>query len=189
MPQKLEKVFPDDDALVALIQDQETRDTGFRFLVEKYQEPLYWHIRKIVTFHEDADDIIQNTFIKVFKGIKSFKGQSKLYTWLYRIATNESLTHLKDRKRKNAIEETGDNDLSQKLEADQYFDGEQVEQMMAMAIQSLPDKQKAVFNMRYYDEMSYQDMSQVLETSVGALKASYHHAVKKIESFIKRKVE
>ena len=188
MSKILEKVFPDDAALVAMIQDPVTRDAGFRLLVEKYQEPLYWHIRKIVTFHEDADDVIQNTFIKVYRGIKNFKGQAKLYTWLYRIATNESLTFLKEKKRKQGLEEAVEYDLSDKLHADKYFDGDQVEHMMALAINELPDKQKIVFNMRYYDDMSYADMSEVLDTSIGALKASYHHAVKKIESFIKTKI-
>lgn len=162
------------------------KESGFRSLMHQYQEQTYWHIRRMVTTHEDADDVVQNTFIKVFKNLDKFKGDSKLYTWIYRIATNESLTYLKKRKKRfsESIDES-ENNIENNLVADTYFDGDSVQVLLQKAIIGLPDKQKAVFNLRYYEEMPYSDMSEILETSVGALKASYHHAVKKIEEFIK----
>ncbi|NNF32788.1 MAG: sigma-70 family RNA polymerase sigma factor [Saprospiraceae bacterium] len=169
-----------------MILDPVSCDAGFRLLVMKYQESLYWHIRKLVHRHEDADDVIQNTFLKVYRNLKNFKKESKLYTWLYRIATNESITHINDRKRRASYEDGQANELKDQLKADTYFDGGEAERMMALAIAELPEKQRVVFNLRYYEEMSYNDMSQVLETSVGALKASYHHAVKKVEHYIKK---
>ncbi|MDF1694230.1 MAG: RNA polymerase sigma factor [Saprospiraceae bacterium] len=162
------------------------KESGFRTLMHQYQEQTYWHIRRMVTTHEDADDVVQNTFIKIFKNLDKFKGDSKLYTWIYRIATNESLTFLKKRKKRNSesIDES-ENTLDNKLVADAYFDGNEVQLKLQRAIIALPEKQKAVFNLRYYEEMPYNDMSEILETSVGALKASYHHAVKKIEEYIR----
>jgi len=163
------------------------KEAGFRMLMGQYQEQIYWHIRRMVTLHQDADDVVQNTFVKVYRNIEKFNRDSKLYTWLYRIATNESLTHL--RKRNNRKTTSMDDELHNtalKIKADNYFDGNQAELVLQQAIVSLPDKQKAVFNLRYYDEMSYADMSEMLGTSVGALKASYHHAVKKVEAFIKK---
>jgi RNA polymerase sigma-70 factor (ECF subfamily) len=140
----------------------------------------------MVTTHEDADDVVQNTFIKVFRNLDKFKGDSKLYTWIYRIATNESLTFLKKRKRRYSESlDDEESNIEKKLSADAYFDGNKVQMMLQKAIISLPAKQKAVFNLRYYEEMPYNDMAEVLNTSVGALKASYHHAVKKIEDYIK----
>lgn len=140
----------------------------------------------MVTTHEDADDVVQNTFIKVFRNLDKFKRDSKLYTWIYRIATNESLTFLKKRKKRysESIDES-ENNIENSLVADSYFDGNKIQTLLQKAIIALPDKQKAVFNLRYYEEMPYNDMSEIMETSVGALKASYHHAVKKIEQFIK----
>lgn len=140
----------------------------------------------MVTTHEDADDVVQNTFIKVFKNLDKFKGNSKLYTWIYRIATNESLTFLKNRKRRHSesIDDT-EYTIENNLVADEYFDANNAQLILQKAIIALPEKQKAVFNLRYYEEMPYNDISEILETSVGALKASYHHAVKKIEEFIK----
>lgn len=173
-----------DEQLLELIHLD--KESGFRSLMHQYQEQTYWHIRRMVTTHEDADDVVQNTFIKVFKNLDKFKGNSKLYTWIYRIATNESLTYLKKRKRRHAesIDES-ENNIEYNLVADDYFDGDSIQLLLQKAIISLPDKQKAVFNLRYYEEMPYSDMSEILETSVGALKASYHHAVKKIEEYIK----
>lgn len=140
----------------------------------------------MVTSHADADDVVQNTFIKVYKNIDRFKGESKLYTWIYRIATNESLTFLKKRqKRFSESIDAGNSNLTHNLKADTYFDGNAIQMKLQNAILLLPDKQKAVFNLRYYEEMPYSDMSEILETSVGALKASYHHAVKKIEEHLK----
>lgn len=154
--------------------------------MEKYQERLYWHIRRLVYEHEDANDVIQDCFIKVYRGIDKFERKSKLYTWLYRIATNEALTFLKKKQRRSADpideEESG---LANSLRADAYFDGEEAQARLLRALDELPEKQRLVFNMRYFEELSYSDISEVLDTSVGALKASYHHAVKKIEAFLK----
>ncbi len=154
--------------------------------MEMYQERIYWHIRKFVFDHDDANDIMQNTFIKVYRGIGKFKGEAKLYTWIYRIASNESITFL-NRKKKKAVTSLDNeaNDLANQLRADAFFDGDEVQLMLQKALASLPAKQRLVFNMKYYDDMSYQEISDILETSVGALKASYHHAVKKIQLFFK----
>jgi RNA polymerase sigma-70 factor (ECF subfamily) len=141
----------------------------------------------MVTLHEDANDVVQNTFIKVYRNIEKFNRDSKMYTWIYRIATNESLTFLNKRKKIQTEAIDGDEySLENRLSSDPFFDGNEAELMLQKAILLLPEKQKAVFNLRYYDEISYKDMSEMLDTSVGALKASYHHAVKKIEGFIKR---
>ncbi len=172
--------------ILALVRNESTREQGFRMLMKNYQERIYWHIRKFVFDHEDANDIMQNTFIKVYKGIDRFKGDSKIYTWLYRIATNESITFVK-RKRRNATGSIDDpeQDLGNRLKADIFFDGDRVQVLLQRALASLPDKQRLVFNMRYHDDLSYQEISEILGTSVGGLKASYHHAVKKIQSFFK----
>ncbi len=140
----------------------------------------------MVTLHDDADEVLQNTFIKIFKGIKNFRGESKLYTWLYRIATNESLTFLKKRKKYATIElDNEESGIYNTLKADSYFDGDEATIILNKALETLPSKQKQVFIMRYYDQLTYKDISDMLDTSVGGLKASYHHAVKKIESFVK----
>ncbi len=155
-------------------------------LMSAYKERLYWHIRRMVLVHEDADDVLQNTFVKIYRGVLLFEGKSKLYTWLYRIATNEAITFLQNRKRhySTGIDE-GDNPLVTRLRADSWFDGDAVQQQLQEAITQLPDKQRTVFNLRYYDEMPYEEMSRVLDTSVGALKASFHHAAKKIETYFR----
>ncbi len=174
-----------DAEILALWDDESTREKAFRMLIETYQEKIYWHIRRMVHFHDDADDVVQNTFIKVWKNLDKFKRESKLYTWMYRIATNESLTFLQQKKRKGTVAlETDDYDLGAELTADVYFEGDEIQVKLQKAIDSLPEKQKVVFNLRYYEEMKYDEMSEVLDTSVGALKASYHHAVKKIEKFL-----
>lgn len=161
------------------------KDNGFRTLMQMYQEQIYWHVRRMVTYHDDADDVVQNTFIKVYKAIGGFKGDAKLYTWIYRIATNESLTHLKKKANRKIISiDKEDSPSVHLLRSDIHFDGNHAELVLQNAIMTLPDKQKTVFNLRYFDEMNYKDMSDVLDTSVGALKASYHHAVKKIQDFI-----
>ena len=179
-----------DDELLALLAQPETLEKGFRLLMQQYQERLYWHIRRIVTEHEDANDVIQNTFVKVYRSIGKFKGDSKLYTWLYRIATNESLTFLKKRQRTGTESLSSDeNSWENRLEAESYYDGNDAQALLEKALLTLPDKQRVVFTMRYYEELSYQDMSDVLETSVGALKASYHHAVKKIEAFVRQHLQ
>ena len=162
-----------------------TQDQAFRKLISEYKERLYWHIRKIVLSHDDADDVLQNTFIKVYKNIGNFKSESKLYSWIYRIATNEAITFINKRAKENNIDlNEMQYKLADSLEADVYFDGDEMQIQLQKAIATLPQKQQLVFNMRYFDEMKYDDMSEILETSVGALKASYHHAVKKIESFL-----
>lgn len=183
-----EKHTHTDEAILDLISKGQS-DAGFQQLVGKYQEKLYWHIRRMVCFHDDANDVLQNTFIKVYKSIHAFKKESKLYTWLYRIATNESINYLNKHKRRAVdLDSEGLKSLENRLSADSYFDEERVYMELQKAISLLPEKQKAVFSMRYYDELSYKDMSEILGTSTGGLKASYHHAVKKIESYLKEKV-
>jgi RNA polymerase sigma factor (sigma-70 family) len=177
---------PTSDAQLLLqFREPATREQAFTALIKKYQEKLYWHIRRMVADHEDANDVLQNMFIKVWKGLDNFREDSQLYTWLYRIATNESLSFLEQRKKRASISLSDDNNpLENKLRADKNFDSNKIEWKLQLAIQQLPEKQRAVFNLRYYDEMPYQEMSRVLDTSEGALKASYHHAVKKIEDYI-----
>ncbi len=176
-----------DGQIIQNFKDPEKREAAFSGLVSKYQERLYWHCRKIVINHEDADDAMQNTFIKVWKSLAEFRADSGLYTWLYRIATNESLTVLKQKKKflnHTSIDEYIQTQ-SDNLTSDSYFDGDETEIKLQKAILTLPEKQRLVFNMKYYDDMKYNEISDILGTSVGALKASYHHAVKKIEIFMK----
>ena len=178
-------VHLDDKDLLSQYQNPATKETGFTGIIKKYQEKLYWHIRRLVIEHEDANDVLQNMFIKVWKGLDNFREDSQLYTWLYRIATNESLSFLQQKKKKSAVSLNDvENGVVNKLQADKDFDASKLEWKLQVAIQQLPEKQRVVFNLRYYDEMPYEKMSRVLETSEGALKASYHHAVKKIEYFI-----
>jgi RNA polymerase sigma-70 factor (ECF subfamily) len=175
----------EEETLIIELKNIETQDLAFRKLMSMYKERLYWHIRKIVKTHADADDVLQNTFIKVYRNINKFKGDSKLYSWMYRIATNESLTLLKKNARqKNINIEELHCFLVENLQADVYFDGDEAQLKLQKAIAILPQKQQLVFNMKYFDAMKYNEMSQVLETSVGALKASYHIAVKKIEHIL-----
>ncbi len=175
----------DDKELLSQFRNEATKEAAFTRIIKKYQEKLYWHIRRMVVEHEDANDVLQNMFIKVWKSLENFREDSQLYTWLYRIATNESLTFLQQQKKRSAISlSEDDNPLSNRIKADEHFDANKIEWKLQLAIQKLPEKQRAVFNLRYYDEMPYEEMSRVLETSEGALKASYHHAVKKIEEYI-----
>jgi RNA polymerase sigma factor (sigma-70 family) len=162
-----------------------TQSAAFEQLVKKFSRPLYNHIRTIVLNHDDTDDVLQNTFIKVFRNLSGFKGESKLFTWMYRIATNEALTFISIKARKNYIsnEELNERALND-LQADEYFEGDALQLMLQQAVASLPQKQQLVFKMKYYEELKYEDISEILGTSVGALKASYHHAVKKIEDYI-----
>jgi RNA polymerase sigma factor (sigma-70 family) len=175
----------DDLVLLQQFREPATKEQGFTAIIKKYQEKLYWHIRRMVVDHDDANDVLQNMFIKVWKGLESFREDSRLYTWLYRIATNESLSFIEQQKRRASVsmDEVGEG-LSNKVKADANFDANKLEWKLQLAIQQLPEKQRAVFNLRYYDEMPYEEMSRVLDTSEGALKASYHHAAKKIEAFI-----
>jgi len=171
--------------LILALQNPKTQDGAFKTLLHEHKERLYWHIRNIVKTHDDADDVLQNTFIKVYKNINKFKGDSKLYSWLYRIATNESITHLnKLAKQKSISVEDINIQLADNLYADSYFSGDEIQEKLQKALALLPQKQKLVFNMKYFEEMKYESISEVLGTSVGALKASYHHAVKKIENYL-----
>lgn len=175
-----------EETLVSELKNTETQAKAFEVLVNTYKERLYWHVRRIVLNHDDADDVLQNTFIKVYRSIDGFKGQSKLYSWLYRIATNEALTFLKQKSRKLGVtSEELQTKLVANLEADVYFEGEEIQLKLQQALATLPEKQKLVFNMKYYQEMKYEEISDVLETSVGGLKASYHLAVKKIETYLR----
>ncbi len=177
-----------DEQLLALIADPAQRERGFRLLVTTYQERLYQHIRRMVGSHADADDVLQNTFIKVHRSIDRFRGQSRLYTWLYRIATNESLSFLDRNKRRPSSRGASGEDAMlslQLLRADVEVDGDRIQQLLQSSLELLPPKQRTVFSLRYFDEVNYQDMSDMLGTSVGGLKASYHHAVKKIEQFLR----
>lgn len=177
--------FLDDDALLEKFREEKTRESAFTELVKKYQERLYWHIRRILVDHDDTNDVLQNVFIKVWKGLDNFRSDSRLYTWLYRIATNECLSFLETKKKKSALSLSDYEDgLSNQIKADKHFDVNKLEWKLQLAIQKLPEKQRLVFTLRYYDEMPYEEMSKILETSEGALKASYHHAVKKVEEFI-----
>lgn len=173
----------DDDKIVEMLRNGATLEQGFRLLMHKYQEKVYWHIRRIVESHEDTDDVLQNTFIKAYRGFANFEGRSSLYTWLYRIATNEALTLQKNKKAK-ATATLEEFHVGSTNQSDHDFDENKAVQKLEKALGELPEKQRIVFNMRYYDEMSYQEMSDILDTSVGALKASYHHAVKKIEAYL-----
>jgi RNA polymerase sigma-70 factor, ECF subfamily len=174
-----------DEELIGNLKNERTRNEAFSHLVNKYQERLYWHIRKIVVNHDDSDDVLQNTFMKVWKNMDSFREESSLFTWIYRIATNESLTFINSQKRSQSIPFQDVSDyLKNRLEADEYFDGSDIQKKLQQAILTLPEKQRLVFNMRYFDELPYQEMSDILDTSVGALKASFHHAAKKVEEYI-----
>ena len=175
----------DDAELLVRFRNPETKESAFTAIIKKYQEKLYWHIRRMVVDQDDANDVLQNVFIRVWNGLENFREDAQLYTWLYRIGTNESLTFLEGQKKRSAVSlsdvEAG---LSNKIKADEGFDANKLEWKLQLAIQQLPEKQRAVFLLRYYDEMPYEEMSRVLETSEGALKASYHHAAKKIEDYI-----
>lgn len=179
----------EEKALIRSLQKDSTREFAFTQLVKKYQEPLYWHIRKMVVVHEDADDVLQNTFIKAWNGLDNFRGDSKVSTWLFKIATNETLSFLAQKKMKAAINgEEYETKLIAQLKADSYFDGNEVEKKLQEAILQLPEKQRLVFNMKYFDEMKYEEMEEILGTSIGALKASYHHATKKIAAYLTESV-
>lgn len=175
-----------EETLVAQLKQKDTQAKAFEVLINTYKERLYWHIRRIVMDHDDADDVLQNTFIKVYRNIEGFKGDSKLFSWMYRIATNESLTFLKQKSRKLGVDsEALQTHMANNLKADVYFEGDAIQYKLQQAIAKLPEKQKLVFNMKYFEELKYDEISEILETSVGGLKASYHLAVKKIESYLK----
>ncbi len=170
---------------IQLLLNPKTQNEAFKKLLLDYQRPLYNHIRNIVLNHDDADDVLQNTFVKVFQYLKSFKGDSKLFSWMYRIATNESITFINQKaKRSGLTSEVLQRKLVENLKADSHFEGDEIALKLQKAIATLPEKQQLVFKMKYFEEIKYEAMSEILGTSVGALKASYHHAVKKIEIFM-----
>lgn len=176
----------DEARIIAQLKDESQRDKAFNTLVQEYQEVLYWQIRRLVISHDDTDDVLQNTFMKAWLALDEFRAESKISSWLFRIAINESLAFLEKKKRTADIISGTSEYLSQQLLSDPYFDGDETQALFQEAIDLLPSKQKAVFNLKYFQEMKYEDMSQVLGTSIGALKASYHHAVKKITDFFQQ---
>lgn len=172
-----------DFEILNLIGDPKTRERGYRVLIAQYQKRVYGIIRKMVVVHEDADDICQNTFIKAFKNIRNFKGNSTLFTWLYRIATNESLNFLEKKKRRFFIPlDDHEEVMVSYIDQSSHIDGDEIQRILQKILISLPNKQKLVFNLKYFEDLSYEEISQITGTSIGALKASYHHAVKKIEN-------
>ncbi len=177
----------DDNQLIERLRTPSTCRAAFNDLIAVYSEPLYHAIRRLVQNHDDTNDLLQNTFIKAWSSLENFRGDAKLSTWLYKIAINESLTFLaRERKRQNFSLDDQESALINQIEADEYFDGDFAQQLLRKAVATLPEKQRLVFNMKYYDEMKYEEISAILGTSVGALKTSYHLAVKKIENFIEK---
>ena len=175
-----------DKELLDSFRDPDTRNYSFNLLVRKYQQKVYRHVRRLVISHDDANDVAQEVFVKVWKNLDKFKEESQLFTWIYRIATNEALSFLRKKRRRFFIPLVNvENKLEKTLIDDSYFTGDEIQLKLQKAILKLPEKQRLVFNMKYYDELKYEEMSAMLGTSVGALKASYHHAVKKIENYLK----
>ena len=173
--------------IICLLQDATRQREAFEAIVKEYSEQLYWQIRRLVFSHDDANDILQNTFIKAWSNIEYFRGDAKMYTWLYRIALNECLTYVNKQQANNTLSiDDADMEVVNQLESDPYFDGDETQKVFLRAIHSLPEKQQMVFNLKYFKEMKYEEISEILGTSVGALKASYHHAVKKIETFLEK---
>ncbi len=180
------KTIYNEEDILEMLRNPDTQKRGFAYVVEEYSERLYWQIRKMVYSHDDANDILQDVFIKAWLNIDKFRGDAKLSTWLYKIAINESITFINRSKAKlNLSIDDDDSFLVNKLEGDKYFDGDQAQLLLQQAVVTLPEKQRLVFQMKYFNELKYDDMSDILGTSVGALKASYHHAVKKVEKFLK----
>lgn len=177
--------MPEEEEFIQQLVNTKTQNEAFQKLLLAYQKPLYNHIRNIVLNHDDTDDVLQNTFIKVFQNLKNFKGESKLFSWMYRIATNEALSFINQKAKKHGVSsETLQNKTIDNLKSDPYFDGDEIQIKLHKAIAALPEKQQLVFKMKYLEELKYEQISDILGTSVGALKASYHHAVKKIEVFV-----
>lgn len=175
----------DDALIISKFADERTREEAFGHLLQKYQQKIYWHVRRMVISHDDADDVVQDIFIKVWRNLEKFRKDSQLYTWLYRIATNECITFLNKKKQKQSLSLDDDSSayLAETLAEGSYFSGDQAQLKLQQAILTLPDKQRLVFNMKYFEDLKYDEISAILGTSVGALKASYHLAVKKIEHF------
>lgn len=179
--------YLEDQELIEKLISEETRNFAFNQLVRKYQERIYWHIRKMVFDHDDADDVVQEVFIKIWKNLGRFRQDSKLYTWIYRIATNECLNFLKKKKRAAFFSISDYEDtLVSKLDHNAHIDGDHIEMALQKALLTLPDKQRLVFNMKYFEDMKYDDIAEITGTSVGSLKASYHHAVKKVEDILNK---
>ena len=175
----------DELELVKQLKNKETQEKAFRILMSQYKERLYWHIRKIVISHDDADDVLQNTFVKVYRGINNFNADSKIFSWMYRIATNESITFINKRAKQKSVDiDEYQHSMANTLQDDELYSGSEIQIILQKAIATLPQKQQLVFNMKYFDELKYKEISDILGTSVGALKASYFHAVKKIEKII-----
>ena len=174
-----------ENELIQQLKDEKQHERAFRVLVDQYSQKLYWQIRKMVISHDDANDVLQNTLIKVWNGVADFRGESKLSTWLYRIAINETFTFLNQQRQRHQMDMLDvEVVLAQHLTSDEYFDGDELQKKLQEAVLALPEKQRLVFNMKYYDEMKYEEISEIVGTSVGALKASYHLATKKIEQYI-----
>ena len=177
----------EDDKIVEQLQKGEHKEEAFSKLVALYKERLYWHIRHIVKNHEDANDVLQNTFIKIFRYIKNFKGNSKLYSWMYRIATNESITFINKKAKQLQLSSQEMQDyLVDNLESDVYFEGDKIQLALHKALATLPEKQRQVFNMKYFQDLKYKEIAEILEVSEGACKSNYHHASKKIEEYLKQ---
>lgn len=177
-----------DDCRIIELYQQGKKEEAFKEIVDKYSEQLYWHIRRFILCHEDTDDVLQDTFIKVWAALPGFRQEARLYTWIYKIATNEALNFLRKIKIKSILRlDSSENMLIRKIEDDPYFNGSEIERELLKLVQKLPERQRIVFNLRYFDEMKYEDMAEILGTSVGALKASYHHAYKKIKAEIEEK--
>jgi RNA polymerase sigma factor (sigma-70 family) len=174
-----------DTEILSKFQDERTRNEAFNLLLKKYQQKIYWHVRRMVIDHDDADDLVQDIFVKIWKNLPGFRSDAQLYTWMYRIATNECITFLNKKKQKNNIPlDDVSYELADTLADSTYLSGDKIQLKLQSALLTLPDKQRLVFNMKYYDDMKYEEMSEVLGTSVGALKASFHLAVKKIEAYL-----
>lgn len=182
---RMQKDEMDDQELISRIKNPESRNFGYNLLIKKYQQRIYWHIRKMVIDHDDADDLVQETFIKVYRNIDSFRADSQLFTWIYRIATNESLNFLKKKKRRFFMP-IGDveHELMQKVDDSPHIEGDEIQKKLQKALLKLPEKQRLVFNMKYFDDLKYEEIADITGSSVGSLKANYHHAVKKIEEIM-----
>jgi len=175
--------YSSEEELIARLRDEKSRDLAFSLLIDQFQERVYWHVRKMLINHDDADDATQNTFIQVWRNLGNFREESKLFTWIYRIATNEALAIIRKRKQNLRLDDIGEV-LSDYVEQAGSFTGNEIEKKLFKALVKLPEKQKLVFQMKYFEDMKYEEISEVLGTSVGALKASYHHAVKKLEKYL-----
>ncbi len=174
---------PREDEILKLLK-QGKMQLAFNLIVDDYSEPLYWHIRNMVNYHEDANDVLQNVFVKVWKGLNSFEGRSKVYSWLYRIASNECFSFIEKRK-KRAATRIDEDETNLQLASDPYFEGDEVAELLRNAVELLPDKQRQIFTLKYFEDLKYAEINEIVGGSIGSLKASYHHAVKKIENFIK----